>query len=211
LVVRNDEEQYSIWPSDLDVPAGWQQDGPTGSEDVCLAYVGRVWTDLRPRSLRKTRELAGKLIKLREISRAEAAKLLDERTVRPAGWAAGYPMDGTRRAASGLLEATDARPGFGMYAIVLDNLVIGDIGIKGAPVEGVIEIGYGLVPDHRGHGYATDAAITLTRWALEQPGVTEVVASTDEPNKVSQGVLIRAGFALQATENGLCRYASGVR
>lgn len=52
-VLRNDEDQYSLWLADLDVPAGWQQVGVEGSKDECTTYVDRVWTDMRPRSLRQ--------------------------------------------------------------------------------------------------------------------------------------------------------------
>jgi MbtH protein len=51
-VVRNDEEQYSIWDTDRDLPAGWYDAGFTGSKADCLAHVDQVWTDMRPRSLR---------------------------------------------------------------------------------------------------------------------------------------------------------------
>ncbi|MEU8814721.1 MbtH family NRPS accessory protein [Actinoplanes sp. NPDC048796] len=50
--VVNDEEQYSIWPTDLPVPAGWREAGHRGSKADCLAYIGQVWTDMRPASLR---------------------------------------------------------------------------------------------------------------------------------------------------------------
>jgi MbtH protein len=52
-VVINDEEQYSIWPAGRDLPAGWRQDGFTGTEDECLAYIDETWTDMRPASLRR--------------------------------------------------------------------------------------------------------------------------------------------------------------
>ncbi len=52
LVVLNDEEQYSIWPAGLDVPAGWTAEGTEGPKDRCLAHIDLVWTDMRPRSLR---------------------------------------------------------------------------------------------------------------------------------------------------------------
>jgi MbtH protein len=52
-VVINDEEQYSIWPAERDLPAGWRQDGFTGSEDECLSYIDETWTDMRPASLRR--------------------------------------------------------------------------------------------------------------------------------------------------------------
>ncbi|MBF8187071.1 MbtH family protein [Nonomuraea sp. K274] len=53
VVVINHEEQYSIWPADRDLPAGWKQSGPTGSKAECLAHIKEVWTDMRPLSLRK--------------------------------------------------------------------------------------------------------------------------------------------------------------
>ncbi|TDD54181.1 MbtH family NRPS accessory protein [Kribbella antibiotica] len=51
-VLVNDEEQYSLWPDYLTVPAGWTDTGVSGSKDECLAYVKDVWTDMRPLSLR---------------------------------------------------------------------------------------------------------------------------------------------------------------
>ena len=52
LVLINDEEQYSLWPAYLDVPQGWHVTGPRGERQVCLDWIDRTWTDMRPRSLR---------------------------------------------------------------------------------------------------------------------------------------------------------------
>lgn len=52
-VVVNDEEQYSIWPVDRELPAGWHAEGTTGPKADCLAHIDRVWTDMRPKSLRE--------------------------------------------------------------------------------------------------------------------------------------------------------------
>jgi MbtH protein len=53
LVVVNDEEQHSLWPATLAVPAGWTaRHGPAGRDD-CLRYVTENWTDIRPASLRR--------------------------------------------------------------------------------------------------------------------------------------------------------------
>jgi MbtH protein len=52
-VLRNDEEQYSLWPLALDIPAGWQAVGKQGTKTECMSYVDEVWTDMRPRSLRE--------------------------------------------------------------------------------------------------------------------------------------------------------------
>lgn len=52
-VVLNDEEQYSIWSADRELPIGWREAGKTGSKAECLEYIQEVWTDMRPLSLRK--------------------------------------------------------------------------------------------------------------------------------------------------------------
>lgn len=53
LVVLNHEEQYSIWPNYKDIPNGWRADGKSGTKQECLEYIGKVWTDMRPLSLRR--------------------------------------------------------------------------------------------------------------------------------------------------------------
>jgi MbtH protein len=53
-VVVNHEEQYSIWPADRDNPLGWRDAGKNGLKQECLDYIGEVWTDMRPLSLRKS-------------------------------------------------------------------------------------------------------------------------------------------------------------
>jgi MbtH protein len=51
-VVINEEEQYSVWPVDRDLPLGWTTIGFTGSRAECLDHIRDVWTDIRPRSVR---------------------------------------------------------------------------------------------------------------------------------------------------------------
>jgi uncharacterized protein YbdZ (MbtH family) len=55
-VVVNHEEQYSIWPADRENPLGWRDVGKSGPKAECLAYIGAVWTDMRPLSLRQRME-----------------------------------------------------------------------------------------------------------------------------------------------------------
>jgi uncharacterized protein YbdZ (MbtH family)/predicted MFS family arabinose efflux permease len=52
-VLRNDEDQYSLWLAGHEVPAGWHRMGKEGTKEECSAYVDEVWTDMRPRSLRE--------------------------------------------------------------------------------------------------------------------------------------------------------------
>lgn len=55
-VVLNDEEQYSIWDADRELPAGWRAEGTEGPRQACLDRIEEVWTDMRPASLRRRME-----------------------------------------------------------------------------------------------------------------------------------------------------------
>ncbi len=72
-------------------------------------------------------------------------------------------------------------------------MAVGGIGFKGRPEGGVVEIGYGLVPSARGHGYAAEALRALLEVAADL-GVTTVRADTDLDNVASQRTLEHAGF-----------------
>jgi len=50
-VLINDENQHSIWPSFIEVPAGWRGAHGPASKAECLKFVEENWTDMRPRSL----------------------------------------------------------------------------------------------------------------------------------------------------------------
>jgi len=53
-VVVNDEDQYSIWWLDRELPLGWREEGTAGTRQECLDHIELVWTDMRPRSVRAT-------------------------------------------------------------------------------------------------------------------------------------------------------------
>ncbi|GAA3743619.1 MbtH protein [Spinactinospora alkalitolerans] len=57
LVVVNEEQQYSVWPATRELPAGWLSEGTRGSREECLHHIERVWTDMRPASVRRSQEL----------------------------------------------------------------------------------------------------------------------------------------------------------
>ena len=58
-VVLNHEEQYSIWPDYKENPPGWRSEGTIGTKDECLDHIEKIWTDMRPLSLRKWMEEQG--------------------------------------------------------------------------------------------------------------------------------------------------------
>lgn len=53
VVVVNHEEQYSIWPEGREIPDGWRAEGMAGEKQACLSHIEKVWTDMRPLSLRR--------------------------------------------------------------------------------------------------------------------------------------------------------------
>jgi MbtH protein len=57
-VLVNHEEQYSLWLASKAIPPGWRQVGPIATKQDCIDYVERVWTDMRPLSVRKQPEQA---------------------------------------------------------------------------------------------------------------------------------------------------------
>jgi MbtH protein len=50
-VLRNEEDQHSLWPAFAPVPEGWSVVHGPGPREECLAYVRENWTDVRPRSV----------------------------------------------------------------------------------------------------------------------------------------------------------------
>ena len=60
LVVMNHEEQYSIWPADREMPLGWRAEGKRGTREECLDHIEKVWTDMRPKSVREAMEKEGR-------------------------------------------------------------------------------------------------------------------------------------------------------
>lgn len=51
-VVVNAEDQHSLWPVAVRVPAGWRVVLGEATRAHCLDYVERNWADMRPRGLR---------------------------------------------------------------------------------------------------------------------------------------------------------------
>jgi [ribosomal protein S5]-alanine N-acetyltransferase len=76
-----------------------------------------------------------------------------------------------------------------------DLLVVGDMGFKGGPnEEGVIDLGYSIVPSYQGKGYATEMGTAMVEWGLSHSSVKEVVATCNPDNFASIRVLEKIGF-----------------
>jgi RimJ/RimL family protein N-acetyltransferase len=61
------------------------------------------------------------------------------------------------------------------------------------------EIGYGVRPGDRGRGFATEALVALTRWALTAGGLQRVWLRVNTDNGASLRVAQKAGFTREGT------------
>jgi RimJ/RimL family protein N-acetyltransferase len=89
------------------------------------------------------------------------------------------------------------RLGYGPWLLVArdEDSVVGSAGFMGTlPQNGAIELGYGVHPDYRNRGYATEASRALIGWGLSQRSVERVVAKCDPENAPSVRVLEKAGL-----------------
>lgn len=107
------------------------------------------------------------------------------------------------------VAATPVEECFGVWVMVErhGDTVVGDIGFHGPPDKsGSIEIGYAVVPDRRGRGYAAEAAQALVAWALDQPSVSSIAAGCDPENRPSIRTLERVGFLRTGEQSGEMRW-----
>jgi RimJ/RimL family protein N-acetyltransferase len=75
------------------------------------------------------------------------------------------------------------------------NARVGSGGFKGPPdADGMVEISYGVAPEHQGKGYATEAAEALVAYAFRNGQVRVVRAHTLPENEASKRVLEKCGF-----------------
>ena len=154
-------------------------------------------------------------LSLHAIDALEARRVYDRVPQSGDTWATDYPFEGDLAAIGSFLRATEQngeqRP-FGYYQIrrQSDGLAVGGVGFKGAPDGGIVEIGYGLVPSARGHGYASEALGALVQIAAGL-GVTTIRADTDPDNIASQRTLEHAGFYPVEADSELCHYEAELR
>jgi RimJ/RimL family protein N-acetyltransferase len=87
-------------------------------------------------------------------------------------------------------------------AFAITDATSGDLagccGVDGWSKEDVAQFGYWLAPTARGRGYATRAAVLLTRWLFEL-GAARVFLTIVAENEQSVAVARRAGFICEGT------------
>jgi RimJ/RimL family protein N-acetyltransferase len=138
----------------------------------------------------------------------EVARRLLARSLRPEpveglqpAWHPEYPLPDSIDAIATVFAAHQAMmgaiaesPAWWIHQIVVDGTVVGDIGFHGPPgADGIVEIGYSVVPAWRRRGVASRACDLILQLAW-QDGAEIVLAETDHDNVASQAVLLGSGF-----------------
>lgn len=103
----------------------------------------------------------------------------------------------------GNLSINDYVTGFESWLIIRKDTqeIIGDVGYKGYNFEFQnIDIGYGIITEERGKGFAEEATRELIRWAFSQEIVKEITAKCFIDNAQSINLLKKLGF-IQIHEN----------
>jgi RimJ/RimL family protein N-acetyltransferase len=72
--------------------------------------------------------------------------------------------------------------------------VVGSVIFHGRPDDGIAEVGYGVERDSQGQGLATEATRASVAWALEQPYIVAVQATTFQWHAASRRVIEKIGM-----------------
>lgn len=176
LLTAGEARRVANGRRDKAVDRPWAKGYPLeGDKRACMAYIGQLAVEPGGR--------AG----LRASGSGAAGSGL-----RPlAPWARKATDAGTTSQDS----AASTNP-FGYYQIVVDGTAVGGIGFHGPPRDGVVEVGYAVVPRVRRQGVASGSLRLLLDIAVELPGVRVVCGRTTADNVASQRVMQGAGMRL---------------
>jgi ribosomal-protein-alanine N-acetyltransferase len=108
-----------------------------------------------------------------------------------------------------MLKNDPAVATWGIWLMVdpAEQMVIGDLGFKGAPdVHGAVEIGYSILPAYRRQGLTFEAVQALVRWAFTEQGVQVVHAECLADNLASVRILEKLGMERLAPEGEMLHW-----
>jgi RimJ/RimL family protein N-acetyltransferase len=91
--------------------------------------------------------------------------------------------------------------GFGNYTVfrLSDNVPVGSVSLYKRDTLEQVDIGYALLPQYEGNGYAIEASTKLLELARESFGLTAIQAITTHDNIASQTLLGKLGLELKGT------------
>lgn len=132
---------------------------------------------------------------LLSVNRADPRLWVDRGFTNPHGHLVNDPGPLPHRIPRVVARPQDA-PYLLRMAVLRDaGVVIGSAGFHDAPdADGMIEIGLGVVPGHRGRGLAQEMLHGMWRWVIDQPGVTTLRYTVSPDNAPSQHIIRSLGF-----------------
>ncbi|MEV6282115.1 GNAT family protein [Kribbella sp. NPDC051770] len=152
--------------------------------------------------------LATERLVLRRFTEDDAAALSAYRSVpevaRYQSWDAPFSLEQAVETVRSYAEGDPDAPGWFQYAIDLDGVLIGDIGLHLADNLQQAELGFTLAPAYQGQGYAAEAVGALLDRLFTEKNLHRVSAECDARNDASARLLERLGFERE----GLRRAAS---
>ena len=168
---------------------------------------GYVSTDTEEIKVHGTAELRTERLILRRYRREDADALYkclgsDPVMYQYSGWNPYATMEMAQETVGRFIDSY-ADPHFYGWVIEAENVLYGTIGAYDIQ-EDTIEVGFSIVRDCWGHGYATEALKAVLAYLIENEGFSCVTAWCAAENIGSQKVLEKAGMLLVSVEkNGL--------
>jgi RimJ/RimL family protein N-acetyltransferase len=139
-------------------------------------------------------------IKLRRFSQEDYTKLLRLDSNLEVMKYIGNGIPATRERVQEVLNLIiskyDEWVSYGLWAAEFktNSNFIGWFALKPLPKMGEIEVGYRLLPEYWGQGFATEGARALIEYGFEKCGLEKIVAITHLENRASQKVLLKCGL-----------------
>ena len=106
-------------------------------------------------------------------------------------------------------EASSVRPHRFAAGRAHERILVGTCGFKGRPSpDGVVELGYSVLPEFQSRGFATEAISALLDWAFIHRSVSAAIAQTRPENAPSVRALEKNGFRPDGAgrEEGMALY-----
>jgi aminoglycoside 6'-N-acetyltransferase len=145
---------------------------------------------------------------LRRFRAEDAATFAAYRSVpevaRYQSWDAPVSLEEAAASVKGFATGDPLEPGWFQYAIDLDGVLIGDLGLKLHHNLMQADLGFTLAPAYQGKGYATEAVRGLLGHLFTERNLHRVSAECDARNISSARLLKRLGFH----QEGLLRAAT---
>jgi ribosomal-protein-alanine N-acetyltransferase len=173
--------------------------GPVCTSELQWPSIVRLWSPTAPLLLMPAPPSTPRLL-LEPFSNADAAWVL--RLLNDPGFLLHIGDRGVRTEAESLAYLQNgifyglSADGFGLRKLVLrdQGIPVGVCGLLRRPHLDGPDLGYALLAEHTGRGYAHEAAVAMLRLAWEEHLLQRVLAIVKPANKRSTALLQRLGF-----------------